>query len=177
MTTAPAHYEVDTEFLAAVQRCYKPHCRYLRSATVVAESDTIVGRGRFAVPEPCYIDDTGHLNAVEVIICYNQLMYQTLGMIVRHGLAPEFGEWTSEDFLRRYLPDVLIAEVNTRFERPIDATGFSGEFLIDGMRRYRPGPDRAPRIALETSFRFGDDRGGQCAGDIRLVVVDSGERR
>ncbi|NET17718.1 MAG: hypothetical protein F6K08_35290 [Okeania sp. SIO1H6] len=31
--------------------------------------------GQFSIGESCYIDDTGHLNAVEFNICYNQLLY------------------------------------------------------------------------------------------------------
>ncbi|MBF6328351.1 hypothetical protein IU452_07440 [Nocardia transvalensis] len=172
---APTVFEVEPDFLADVQQCYKPHCRYLRSASVTAAGETIVGTGHFAIAEPCYIDDTGHLNAVEVIICFNQLMYQTVATIVRHGLHPAFGDWTVADFRRRYLPDILIAEVHTEFERPIGAAAFTGEFRIDAIDTYTA--EGGSRIKLATRFRFGDERGGSCHGAIPLVVVDTGAGR
>ncbi|MFI5780723.1 FcoT family thioesterase [Nocardia sp. NPDC051570] len=175
MITAPAVFEVDPEFLAEVQCCYKPHCRYLRAASVRAEGRSVTGTGHFGIAEPCYIDDTGHLNAVEAIICFNQLMYQTVATVVRHGLHPAFEEWTPQDFRRRYLPDILIADVQTEFERPIDSSAFTGEFVLENAQAYTTSAG-ARRIAASTSFRF-TDGAGACGGRIRLVVVDTGASR
>ncbi|MCM6772499.1 FcoT family thioesterase [Nocardia sp. CDC159] len=175
MIAAPAVFEVEPEFLAEVQRCYKPHCRYLRTASVRTDGETVVGTGEFGIGAPCYIDDTGHLNAVEVIICFNQLMYQTVATVVRHGLHPAFADWAMADFHRRYLPDILIAEVRTEFERPIDSTAFTGEFTLGAADAYTNSAG-AQRIALHTGFRFTDGT-GVCHGRIRLVVVDTGAGR
>ena len=46
----------------------------------------IVGKGRFSIPESCYIDDTGHFNAVEFNICYNQLAYVLFAGVIDAGL-------------------------------------------------------------------------------------------
>ncbi|RDI63394.1 FcoT family thioesterase [Nocardia pseudobrasiliensis] len=175
MITTPAVFEIDSESLDEVQRCYKPHCRYLRSASVRTDGDIVTGTGQFGIGEPCYIEDTGHLNAVEVIICFNQLMYQTVATIVRHGLHPAFDDWTPAQFQRRYLPDILIADVQTEFERPIDSAAFTGEFTLEAAHAYTTSGG-ARRIALTTSFRFSDGD-GECGGRIRLVVVDTGAGR
>ncbi|MEC3954110.1 FcoT family thioesterase [Nocardia sp. CDC153] len=174
MTTAPTLFENSPAELDEVLRCYKPHCRYLKSLAVTVDGDRVIGTGTFSIPEPCYIDDTGHLNAVEVGICYNQLLYQTMATMVRHATGPVLADWTMDEFLRRYLPDVLIADSRNVFRRAIGSASFSGEFVIDRAARYRPGPDRAERIALETSYRFWDERGGACDGEIRVVVLDTG---
>ncbi|MGW6540873.1 FcoT family thioesterase [Streptomyces sp. NPDC055051] len=53
-----------------------------------ADGRPLTGSGMFTIPEPCYIDDTGHFNAVEFNICYNQLAYYTLAAMIRdrvHG--------------------------------------------------------------------------------------------
>jgi hypothetical protein len=39
-----------------------------------------------AIPESCYIDDTGHFNAVEFNICFNQLAYVLFGKCVDAGI-------------------------------------------------------------------------------------------
>ncbi|GAB2547806.1 FcoT family thioesterase [Nocardia heshunensis] len=173
MTLTTAVFEAGADELAVVLRCYKPHCRYLKSLTVTVSDDRVVGTGTFSIPEPCYIDDTGHLNAVEVGICYNQLLYQTMATMVRHRTGPVLDDWSMPEFLRRYLPDVLIAESRNIFRRAIDSSSFTGEFVIDRATRYRPGPDASERIALETSYGFRDEHGGACDGKIRVVVVDT----
>ncbi|MFJ4650515.1 FcoT family thioesterase [Nocardia sp. NPDC088792] len=174
MSVAPVLLDNDAALLDEVLRCYKPHCRYLKSLTVAVTGDRVIGTGTFSIPEPCYIDDTGHLNAVEVGICYNQLLYQTMATMVRHSTGPVLADWTMDEFLRRYLPDVLIASSRNVFRRAIDSQSFTGEFVIERATRYQPRADLPERVALETSYRFRDEAGGECDGEIRVVVVDTG---
>ena len=157
-----------TELLDGVLACYKPHCRYLTTLEVEGKR----AAGTFAIPESCYIDDTGHLNAVEVNICYNQLLYSMIATAVRDGDGPVFDTWTMEEFWRRRLGDILIAKISTEFRKPIDARAFRGELTFDRVvsRRLRPGA--APFVAIDTTFRFSDDRGGAAAGSARIAIVD-----
>jgi hypothetical protein len=154
--------------LAGVLSCYKPHCRYLTSFAVTGDRTT----GTFAIPESCYIDDTGHLNAVEVNICYNQLLYATIAATVERGGEPALAGWTMADFWRRRLPDILIARITSEFRRPIDARSFHGELSTTRMvaRRLRPGA--APFVSIDTTFRFWDASGGAAAGTARVAIVD-----
>ena len=46
----------------------------------------ITGKGRFSIPESCYIDSTGHFNAVEFNICYNQLAYVLFAGCINAGV-------------------------------------------------------------------------------------------
>src|SRR2546422_760024 len=86
---------VDPSVLDMVLDCYKPHCRYLHSATVEPGRNGVVvaGRGEFAISESCYIADTGHFNAVEFNICYNQIAYITLAHSVLHGWLDAMASW------------------------------------------------------------------------------------
>ena len=45
------------------------------AATKGKDAGLISAKGRFSIPDSCYIDDTGHFNAVEFNICFNQLAY------------------------------------------------------------------------------------------------------
>ncbi|WP_280446522.1 FcoT family thioesterase [Nocardia brasiliensis] len=161
----------DPLLLAQVLHCYKPHCRYLRTLEV-RSGEKVTAAATFEIPDSCYIDATGHLNSVEVNICYNQMLYQTIAVMVREQLGV-FAGWTMEDFWRRQLPDILITRFHSDFRRPIDPRRFSGEFTLDGSRERTSSLDGAPFTALDTSFRCWDDGGGHCTGVVRLAVVEA----
>jgi hypothetical protein len=163
----------DPDLLARVLDCYKPQCRYLKSMVVSTDNGVLRGEGVLEIPESCYIDDTGHLNSVEVNICYNQLLYQALATAVRDGIGPVFDTWTMEDFWRRRLPDILITRFSSVFRRPIDPRSFRGEFVVDSVRQRRLRPDADPLVSLETSFRCRDEAGGVCSGTAQVTIVGS----
>src|ERR1041384_5399948 len=99
---APAR--ADDGLLAEVMRVYLPHCRYLKSAELAATPE-LTAIGRFEIGDSCYIDDTGHFNAVEFNICYNQLAYYLIAKTVQEGLLPAFQGWNLDDFWRLQLPN------------------------------------------------------------------------
>lgn len=139
--------------LGELLSCYKPHCRYL---TTVSTTDDRAD-GTFEIPSSCYIDDTGHLNAAEVTICYNQLLYALA------AAAPVFD--SSAEFRRRRLTDILIASYTCEFRRPIDPRSFRGSITFDRVRRL-------PKLmSIDTTFGFGDDHGGEARGTARVAIV------
>lgn len=170
----PLSYPVDEELLARVLRPYKPNCRYLTDMTIDGDEDGGVrGFAEFAIGESCYIDDTGHLNAVEVNIAYNQMLYYLIATSVREQLVGVFADWTMDDYWRRQLPDILITRLTTRFRRPIDRSGFFAEFDLryaTQRRLTRTGP---ALIALDTGFRFWDGRGGRADGEATIAIGES----
>ncbi len=163
----------DAALLAEALHCYFPNARYLSNARVRGLGDTIEGTGDFAIPESCYIDSTGHLNAVEVVICYNQLLYTMLGTMVRDRLHPCFDSWTMADYWRRRLPDVLIAENHQRFLSPIDPAQFQGRMVFANIHQ-RSTRHGAPYLSLDTTFEFTGVSGGRAEGSVRIAIVDTG---
>ncbi|MFC5745394.1 FcoT family thioesterase [Actinomadura rugatobispora] len=171
-----ADHPCDQDLLAETLRCYKPHCRYLTSIGTRVRDGHLSAIAELRIPESCYIDDTGHLNAVEVNICYNQMLYYVIAKAIREGLAPEFGGWTLPDYWERRLGAVLIVKLQSSFQRPIDARHFFGEFTLGRARRFRP-PGRAPGdeetlISMDTSFRYWDDNDGRCSGQVKVAVTE-----
>ncbi|MGW0944809.1 (2E)-enoyl-ACP glycyltransferase [Streptomyces sp. NPDC002623] len=162
----------DEALLAQVLLPYKDHCKYLRSA-VVTEGDAgrITARCDFEIPESCYIDDTGHLNSVEVNICYNQMMYYLVARSVRDGLGTGFASWTLDDFWKHQLPDILIARFSSNFRRPVDPRAFSGEMEFRSVTR-RASADGSPFLYAETAYRFRDTGAGRCDGEATLAFVN-----
>lgn len=161
----------DEALLARVLTPYKAHCRYLRSAVVNENDGRVSVRCEFEISESCYIDDTGHLNSVEVNICYNQMMYFLVAKTVQDGLGSGFADWTLDDFFKHQLPDILIARFTSNFRRPVDPRAFSGEMEFRSVSRRTP-PDGSPFLYADTAFRYWDTASGRCDGEATLAFVN-----
>lgn len=177
---APVRYPTDEELMARVLRCYKPNCRYLTAMTLLATAEpgsgqdvTVRGLADLAIGESCYIDDTGHLNAVEVNIAYNQMLYYAVAKSVQERLGPIFATWTMADFWSRQLPDIMITRLVSRFRKQADRSRFSGEIEFGYARQRRLTSTGRPLIAMETAFRFWDDRDGRVDGEVTVAIVAS----
>lgn len=165
----------DPDFREQVLACYKPHCRYVQSfraergvLTADAAGSAVTGRCQMSVPEPCYIDATGHLNAVDVGICFNQALYLAIGTSVRWGWLPEFAEWGVADFFAHQLADVLIAETTAKYSKPISPQDFSAVFRIESATKVASGT-----VWLATNMECTDARGGQCVMTASVAVVNA----
>jgi|GEM_PF-6999318 len=168
-----AGYDNDAALMARVLRCYRVHCRYLTSMTVTVTGGVIRGRGELGICQSCYIDDTGHLNAVEANIAYNQMLYYVIAKAVKERLGPIFSTWTMEDYWRRQLPDILITRLTSTFGNPVNPRQFYGEVELTRAMQRRLRPDAAPLIRLDTTFRYWDDGRGQSSGAVRVAIIGS----
>ena len=106
----------------------------------------MTGAGRFAIPESCYIDDTGHFNAVEFNICYNQLAYVMFGKCIELGMLQKLNSSLKKlsdesvnglsismsDYKRHQLPAMLIVSIEgVRFFKELKSGDFRGELSIN----------------------------------------------
>lgn len=161
----------DPDLRARVLSAYFDTARCLETADIrVEQSDgkeELVSRGIFSILESCYIRSTGHFNAVEFNICYNQIMYDAIAHASKYGLTAHFSSWGVEGFFARQLPDILITKFHSRFSRPIDSTRFRGEFAIRSARLYRA---TQPFLFLKTICRFFDDACGEAVGEVDLAI-------
>lgn len=173
------------EFIARILRPYKPHCRYVLAARVTgaepapptaapqprSRSDggvlcTI--EAELAIPESCYIDDTGHLNTVEVNICYNQMLYLLLAQGIVQRLIPALDDMDLAHFERRYLPDVLIHRISGSFKRVIDRRAFTGRMSFTSALRSKK------FSLIESRARFVDAHDGLANFDVDVAFVRGG---
>ncbi|TCO60646.1 FcoT family thioesterase [Actinocrispum wychmicini] len=166
-------YATDFDLLGQVLECYKPHCRYLKTMAVSLVDGQVSGTAELAIGESCYIEDTGHLNAVEVNIAYNQMLYYVVAMAVREKMAPVVSTWTMAEYWRRRLPDILITRLVSRFQWPVDPRAFQGEFTLTNISQRRLTPSSPPLVALDTAFRFWDDRRGRSDGEVTVAIIGS----
>ena len=174
--TAVATYVTDQDLLPLVLRPYRRHCRYLKTAILEAPKAPgdpgLTLSGDFEIGESCYIDDTGHFNAVEFNICYNQLAYYLIAKAVQEGLLPVFSEWTLDDFWRLQLADILITDFRSSFKRKMRGRRFSGCVSLRNVVRLEKSERWNPLVVLYTSCRFWDDNGGLCQGDVKIAITN-----
>lgn len=158
--------------------CYLPSVRYLVGAEIEYADDGLpfatevgdmvaIARGRFTTRTDWYIDDTGHFNAVEFNLCYNQLAYTLLAQSVASGIIPALSEQIPAiEFRERQLTDLLIRRYMVTFDHPMKADHFVG---VVAIRRVI---GRMGRLFLETHARMGPVDGPWCStGEITLAVV------
>ena len=169
-----ATYPTDRELLPQVLRPYRAkNCQYLRTAVLEAGQDQLpTVSGDFEIGESCYIDDTGHFNAVEFNICYNQLIYYLIAKSVQERLLPALRDWTLDDFWRAQLPDILITDFSSRFKRTMRGKRFFGSVSLADVERLDESAWWKPMIVLHTSCRFWDEQGGLAVGKVTIAIMN-----
>lgn len=182
--------DISDVFVTEVLKPYRPNAKYLKSAQITHLCDKtangakdaafVTGSGRFAIPESCYIDDTGHFNAVEFNICYNQLAYVLFGKCIQAGilqkLNSELQKFSDEkanglslsmaDYKRHQLPAMLIVSIEgVRFFKEMKSNDFRGALSIN-----RVAPVGGAWFFF-TTIAFSDDEGVKAKGSVVLAFV------
>ncbi|CAM4312425.1 FcoT-like thioesterase domain protein [Mycobacterium basiliense] len=144
-------------------------CRYLIDAESKATADSVLAYGNFRIGESAYIRSTGHFNAVELILCFNQLAYSAFAPAVANKDIPALRGWSLEDYFRLQLSSMFIRNASSRFKRPINPGKFSARLLcrdfqvIERTWRY---------LRVPCAIEFWDDDGGAASGEIELAALN-----
>ncbi len=135
-------------------------CRYL----LEADLDWPVAQGVFCIPESFYIDSTGHFNAVELVICYNQLSYVLFADALWNGRIKGMSKISPEDYKKLQLSNMLIVRMdNMRFHKLINAT-----HPFRGTVRAGRITSRHNAYFAKTTYDFED---GTQTGEIDVALV------
>jgi len=166
-------FRIEPEFVGEVLKPYRPNCRYLKSAKAVFEGEpsweTLTTEGEFGIGESCYIDDTGHFNAVEFVLCFNQLAYCAFAPAVLNGEIAALRGWSIEDYFNYQLPSMLIKTTASRFKRQINASKFSARLsckdfeVVERSLRY---------LKIPCAIEFWDEQGGSASGEVELAALN-----
>ncbi|GAB1544103.1 FcoT family thioesterase [Scytonema sp. NUACC21] len=172
--------DVDIDLLNSILLPYKDDCKYLKKAKFqYLEPKKLVSisernhqglwftKGYFSIPESCYIADTGHFNAVEYNICYNQLGYTMVAHLLENKLLKGMESWNIATYKERQLPDFLIVKFSSTFKKPINSSLFQGTFSI---YKYSV---RDKLIMLKTECAFYDNNGGWAEGDATVAILNN----
>jgi hypothetical protein len=163
--------DIDQNLLDRFIEPYKEHCKYLRKAQFQYPKSPDYGRwyiqGEFSIPESCYtIADSGHFNAVEFNICFNQLCYVITAYLIQNNIAEAMKGWDLEAFKRRQLSGFLIVKYSSTFKKPINARNFRGTISISKCTA------RGNLIMVKTSCAFYDCHEGWAEGDVTIVILN-----
>lgn len=166
--------DTDPDVLALVLRPYITQCRYVESTRLEVnrpreegQAPSLVGvYAKCAIPATFYIEDTGHFNAVEFNLTYNQLAYYAIAVSVKHQLLDVFANWDMEEYKRRQLPDILIAKLSSQFIRPVHGAAFEGWLDITKASTSSKG-----HIFLTMEVCFTDSHDGLAKGEVTLAIV------
>jgi hypothetical protein len=170
---------ISEAFVGEILRPYRLHARYLKSATITqfcpdvggpdSNTSIVTGVGTFSIPESCYIDDTGHFNAVEFNICFNQLAYVVFGKCIEAGLIhPIWSENSSplsvDEYKDDQLPSMMIVRIDKmRFLKQMRSDGFAGELKVNKMTQL------GSAWFFFTSISFYDNEGIKAQGSVVLA--------
>jgi len=176
-------YKIKQSFLDKILRPYHPtDTDYLKSThidlntTDIKDTPILTTIGQFNIPRSCYIKDTGHFNAVEFIICFNQLAYATFGHMINsrffdngpiNGITSQCREIMAsisiETYFDKQLSSMLILKTITRFKSVINAKFFTGTLSVNKFGY------RKNTLFISTSCIFRDDNKGYANGNVLLA--------
>lgn len=143
--------------------------RYLLNARYKATETSVLAYGSFRIDESSYIRGTGHFNAAEMLICFNQLAYSAFAPAIVNEEIPELRGWSIEDYFNYQLPSMLIKTASSRFRRPIDAGNFHARLICQDFEVV----ERTWRyLNVPCAIEFWDDAGGSASGQVELAALN-----
>ena len=175
---------IPSTFAAEILKPYRQNATYLKSAEITQVNDKasiasgatdqklIAGKGRFSIPESCYIDDTGHFNAVEFNICFNQLAYVLFAGVINAGLmhkvrAGVFDVPSMTEFKRHQLPAMMIVSLESRYFAQLNSKDFTAELTINKISAV------GNAWFFFTTITFSDSEGVKAKGAVTLAFSPS----
>ena len=162
---------IEKSLIKKVLRPYRDHSCYLKNATLFYKEDNSLPaiKGSFEIEESCYIDDTGHFNAVEFNICFNQLGYTYLAHCCVQHILPELEPFSDNDgklFFEKQLSNILIVKISATYKKPINAKKFFGEIEVKSLVK------RKSLTYWNFYCHFFDKTNGKSSGEITVVVLN-----
>jgi hypothetical protein len=157
-TKSGGHLMLNTQLLKEVLKPYiTKGCQYLLD--IVPENGGLIGQ--FSIKQSVYVEDSGHFNAVEALICSNQIIYTFIALEL---LAESGGKEKYKTFLED--PDAyLIYLCEFTFRHLINPKNFRGS-VKKGKAKSLGRKDY-----VTYHIRFWDDDGGSAFGEVRGVRV------
>ncbi|MEL7039590.1 MAG: FcoT family thioesterase [Cyanobacteria bacterium J06592_8] len=165
--------KIDNDFLLKTLQPYSSkEAVYLQEVSVLSlgklgsDSNYIV-QGKFSIESPCYVDETGHFNAVEFVICYNQIMAVSLAYATQNKLLLCLQDLTVEEFYILFMSGTYITRLESTYKSLINPKEFSCKFEVIMERK------RSRLSILKTLVEFSDRQGGIALGQVDLALKHS----
>ncbi len=165
--------KIDNDFLLKALKPYSSkEAVYLQEASVLSlgklrSNSNYIVQGKFSIESPCYVDETGHFNGVEFVICYNQIGAVSLAYATQNKLLLCLQDLTVEDFYILYMSGIYITRLESTYKSLINPKEFSCKFEVIKERK-------GSRLSiLKTLVEFSDPQGGIASGKVDLAIKHS----
>ena len=101
------------------------------------QNNEITMWSKLGIDKPWYCNDTGHMNAPELNIAFNQMMYVTIYYGISYSLIGQLSNnnfaVSLENYMDEVWPDFVITKIESQFVKPIQVNDFSGALRIKNI--------------------------------------------
>jgi hypothetical protein len=93
----------------------------------------IIVNGDFSIRESCVSNIPTHFSSVDFNMCYDQLFYYLLGMIIENKLLHILSNWDIKDFLDYQSTNFLTIKLTNNFYKVMNPENFKGTIKINDI--------------------------------------------
>lgn len=140
--------------------------RYLTAAQISKKENDIFLKAEFSIKESCYLSPgSGHFNAIEALMCFNQMFYVTMLAGIEKKLFPFYEDITPDDFNQNRRSVYILELEKIKFKKQIDNNDFHGILEFKPLHRIKN------RIYIDCRLGFGNDEAcDSFSGNIKLFI-------
>lgn len=140
--------------------------RYIIDAQIDKTDNSINLTANFSIKESCYLSPaSGHFNAVEALMCFNQMLYVALLGGIQEKMFPFYEHITPDEFNQHRRKVYLLEFEKIKFKKQIRNESFHGRIEV------RPLHKIGDKIYVCCLLGFGnDDKYDSFAGTIKLFI-------
>ena len=125
--------------------------RYLKDAQINKSDDSIDLIASFSIDNCCYAaPNSGHFNAIEAIICLNQMCY--VALLGCRNKLPGYEDLGIDDFDQCWQKVYISEFENVKFKKLIDSTSFYGQLNLNPLHKV------GDKMYCGVCFGFGNDK-------------------
>lgn len=133
--------------------------RYLTQAQVYDTGDGIRLDAQFSIKESCYLSPgSGHFNAVEALMCFNQMLYVAVMGGIKEHLFTFYTDITPDYFNQNRRKVYLLEFEKMKFKKQINNNSFFGFIEIKPLHKIKD------KIYVNCRLGFGNTE--KCDGFI-----------
>ncbi len=138
---------------------------YTNKYLLDAKEEFPLFEGKFLIKQSAYLNlgvSSGHLNAIDALICYNQLAYVSIANAIKYKKIPKFSNISFEYFEKSMLQGVMYKLDTVVFRKPINtASDFYGRIVISDIKRFKN------TYFLNTSYDF---ENGKATANVNIAM-------
>ena len=125
---------------------------YLTRAQIFKTDNIVKLSADFSIKESCYLSPgSGHFNAVEALMCFNQMIYVALLGGIDKKMFSFYNHITPDDFNNHRRKVYILEFEKLKFKKQIDNTSFHGKLEIKPIHKV------GDKIYVDCCLGFGND--------------------